>query len=86
MRIEDEAKKKDLKNRIARVSGQLQGVSKMIEENGDCTKIAEQLSAAKSALSSVLAAFAVCAFEEAEHPYTADKSSSSIAKIVKIIS
>jgi hypothetical protein len=33
----------------------------------------------------VLATFAVCAFEEAEHPYTAGKQS-SIAKIVKIIS
>jgi DNA-binding FrmR family transcriptional regulator len=85
MRIEDEAKKKDLKNRIARVEGQLRGVSKMIEEGGDCTKIAEQLSASKQALSQVLATFVVCAFEEAEHPYTAGKQS-SIAKIVKMIS
>lgn len=85
MRIEDEAKKKDLKNRIARVEGQLRGVSKMIEESDDCTKIAEQLSAAKSALSQVLATFAVCAFEEAPHPYSSDQQS-SIAKIVKIIS
>lgn len=85
MRIEDEVKKKDLKNRIARACGQLQGISKMIEDGEDCTKIAEQLSAAKSALSQVLATFAVCAFEEAEHPYAAGKKS-SIAKIVKIIS
>ncbi len=86
MRIEDEAKKKDLKNRIARACGQLQGISKMIEDGENCTKIAEQLSAAKSALSQVLAIFAVCAFQEAEHPYTEGKHSSSIAKIVKIIS
>ena len=85
MHIEDVVKKKDLTSRIARVEGQLRGVAKMIEENEDCTKIAEQLSAAKSALSQVLATFAVCAFEEVEHPYVQGKHS-SIAKIVKIIS
>lgn len=85
MRIEDEKKIKALTVRLAKVEGQVRGITKMIEGKEDCTKIAEQLSATRAALSSVLASFTVCAFEEAEHPYT-HASAASIAKIVKIIS
>jgi DNA-binding FrmR family transcriptional regulator len=85
MRIEDDKKIKSLVVRLAKVEGQLRGVSKMIEEKEDCTKIAEQLSATRAALSAMLASFTVCAFEEAEHPYNHNHNA-SIAKIVKIIS
>jgi DNA-binding FrmR family transcriptional regulator len=44
---------KDLKNRLSRIVGQLNGISKMIEENRYCGDVLTQIAAAESALQSV---------------------------------
>ncbi len=41
---------KSLINRLNKIEGQIRGIKKLIEENGDCEKILIQISAAKSAL------------------------------------
>ena len=43
--LRDEEKKRALLSRLARVEGQLRGVQKLIEEDADCEKIAQQLPA-----------------------------------------
>ncbi len=45
--------KKTLSNRISRISGQLGGVAKMIEEDRCCTEILTQIAAIENALSGV---------------------------------
>lgn len=49
----DEDEKKKLNNRIKRVIGQLNGVSKMIDEDRYCIDILTQLSAATQSLKSL---------------------------------
>ena len=46
----DEELVKNLKTRLNRVSGQINGVSKMIEENRYCVDVLTQISAIESAL------------------------------------
>ena len=43
----------DLVNRLNRISGQVAGISKMIDENKDCILVMEQLMASRSALAKV---------------------------------
>ena len=47
-----EAQKKQLQNRLSRMAGQLNGISKMLEENRYCGDILIQVSAVESALQS----------------------------------
>lgn len=47
-----ETQKKQLQNRLSRMAGQLNGISKMLEENRYCGDILIQISAVESALQS----------------------------------
>lgn len=47
-----EAQKKQLQNRLSRMAGQLNGISRMLEENRYCGDILIQISAVESALQS----------------------------------
>ncbi len=44
-----------LKNRLARVEGQIRGIIKMLDNENDCREIATQLSAVRSAVDKTLA-------------------------------
>lgn len=44
---------KDLKNRLNRISGQINGISKMVEENRYCSDILMQIAAVEKALEQV---------------------------------
>ncbi|OEF96993.1 metal-sensitive transcriptional regulator [Desulfuribacillus alkaliarsenatis] len=46
---------KQLKNRLKRVEGQINGILRMIEEGKDCREVVMQLSAARSALDKTIA-------------------------------
>jgi DNA-binding FrmR family transcriptional regulator len=86
MRINDQSKKKILTDRLSRLSGQVNGIAAMIDREEDCTKIATQLSAVKSALNQTLATFTMCVFEEAEHPHdAASRTPDTLARVIKII-
>ena len=56
--IED---KKRLLARLARVEGQLRGIQKMIAEDEDCERIAQQLAAARGALNKAFSDQISCA-------------------------
>jgi DNA-binding FrmR family transcriptional regulator len=46
-KLSDPIKKKAIRSRLARVEGQLRGVQRLIDDEQDCEKIAQQLSAAR---------------------------------------
>ena len=48
-----EEKKKDFKNRLNRIEGQIRGVNRMISEDVYCDDVLNQISAVQSALTSV---------------------------------
>ena len=46
----DEAKTKKIKSRVNRLSGQINGIGKMIDDDRYCLEILDQIAAARSAL------------------------------------
>jgi len=48
--VSDPERKKALLHRLKRVEGQLRGIQRLIEDDTDCEKVAQQLSAARKAL------------------------------------
>ncbi|HBG81846.1 TPA: transcriptional regulator [candidate division CPR2 bacterium] len=50
--------KKDILKRINYVSGQLQGIKRMIEEERDCMEVLQQLKASKSGIHGIISLFA----------------------------
>ena len=59
----DNSKDQILK-RIARIEGQLRGIQKLIKENADCEKIAQQMSASRKALEKSHHLLLSCMIEE----------------------
>lgn len=64
--------------RLARVEGQLRGLQRQIEEEEDCQKIAQQLSAARKALDKAFFTMVACVIEQGDLP--ADKVADMLAK------
>ena len=56
--------KDQILKRIARIEGQLRGVQKLIVEDADCEKIAQQMSAARKALEKSHHLMLSCMIEE----------------------
>ena len=48
--VKDPERKRSLVLRLKRVEGQLRGIQRLIDEDEDCEKIAQQLAAARKAL------------------------------------
>lgn len=63
MRIEDPIKKKLLKDRLARLEGQLRGIQQMIESERDCHEIVQQFSAVSSGIQSAKHSLLTCALD-----------------------
>lgn len=55
---------KELISRLRRVEGQLRGVQRLIEEDADCEKVAQQLAAARKALDRSFYEMLACALQE----------------------
>ena len=68
--------KKALLARLARVEGQVRGVQRMIENEEDCGRIAQQLAAARGALNKAFFELIACAFEAR----VTDEESSSVRR------
>ncbi len=66
--LKDSAKKKAICARLARVEGQLRGVQRQINEEADCEKIAQQLSAARKALDKAFFTMVACMIEQGDLP------------------
>lgn len=61
-------KKKALCARLARVEGQLRGLQKLIDEDADCEKIAQQMAAARKALDKSFFTMVGCMIEQGDQP------------------
>jgi CsoR family transcriptional regulator, copper-sensing transcriptional repressor len=67
-KLKDTVKKKAICMRLARVEGQLRGLQRQIEEEEDCQKIAQQLSAARKALDKAFFTMVACVIEQGDLP------------------
>lgn len=65
-RINDPEKKKALRTRLARVEGQLRGLQRLIDEDADCEKIAQQMAAARKALDKSFFSMVGCMIEQGD--------------------
>jgi CsoR family transcriptional regulator, copper-sensing transcriptional repressor len=77
-KLKDSAKKKAICMRLARVEGQLRGLQRQIEDEDDCQKIAQQLSAARKALDKAFFTMVACMIEQGDLP--ADHVADMLAK------
>ncbi len=57
-------KRKALITRLRRVEGQLRGIQRMMEEDQDCERVAQQLSAARKALDKTFYETMACAMRQ----------------------
>jgi CsoR family transcriptional regulator, copper-sensing transcriptional repressor len=64
----DPDKKRQMMQRLARVEGQIRGIQKLIEQEQDCEKIAQQLSAARKALDKSFFQMVACMMEQGDLP------------------
>lgn len=71
-------KKKAILDRLARAEGQLRGVQRLIADEADCEKIAQQLAAARKALDKSFFIMVACMIEQENMP--ADKVAMMLAK------
>jgi DNA-binding FrmR family transcriptional regulator len=65
-RIADPEKKKALCARLARIEGQLRGLQKLIQEDADCEKVAQQMAAARKALDKSFFSMVGCMIEQGD--------------------
>lgn len=56
--------KTELNNRLARIEGQVRGIRRLIDEDADCDKIAQQLAAARKALDKAFHEMLACMIEK----------------------
>jgi CsoR family transcriptional regulator, copper-sensing transcriptional repressor len=77
-KLKDSAKKKAICMRLARVEGQLRALQRQIDEEEDCQKIAQQLSAARKALDKAFFTMVACVIEQGDLP--ADHVADMLAK------
>ncbi len=83
--LRDSDKKNALIMRLRRVEGQLRGVQKLIDEEADCEKIAQQLAASRKALDKTFFAMVGCIIEQEDvtaHSKAAKASSRSRGEYV----
>ena len=64
--IIDNDRKKALCARLARVEGQLRGLQRLIEQDADCEKIAQQMAAARKALDKSFFTMVGCMIEQGD--------------------
>lgn len=60
----DSATRASINTRLARIEGQIRGVQRLIEEEADCEKIAQQMAAARKALDKTFHEMLACMIEK----------------------
>lgn len=64
MQGHDSKTKADVTNRLARIEGQVRGIRRLIDEDADCDKIAQQMAAARKALDKAFHEMLACMIEK----------------------
>ncbi len=67
-KLTNPVQKKDMLSRLARVEGQLRGIQKMIHEEQECEKVAQQLAASRKALDKAFFTLVACVMEHGQVP------------------
>jgi DNA-binding FrmR family transcriptional regulator len=66
--LRDPIQKKQVRQRLARVEGQLRALQRLIDAEADCELLAQQLSAARKALDKAFFQMAACMIEDGGLP------------------
>ncbi|GAB3184542.1 hypothetical protein GCM10027292_04720 [Hydrogenophaga aquatica] len=66
--VNDPERKRALLLRLKRVEGQLRGIQRLIEDDVDCEKVAQQLAAARKALDKSFFMMVGCVIAQGETP------------------
>lgn len=66
--VHDPERKRSLVLRLKRVEGQLRGIQKLIEDDSDCEKVAQQLAAARKALDKTFFTMVGCMIAQGDVP------------------
>ena len=66
--VKDPERKRSLVLRLKRVEGQLRGIQRLIDEDEDCEKIAQQLAAARKALDKSFYSLVGCVIAQGDVP------------------
>lgn len=75
--------RKNMKMRLARIEGQIRGLQKMVDdEDSDCEKVAQQMSAARKALDKAAHTMLACMVRE----LTSSADKDAMDELEKIIS
>lgn len=83
----DSDSRADINNRLARIEGQIRGVRRLIDEQADCEKIAQQMTAARKALDRAFHEMLACMIEQDVLQERSDpEASSQMARIRALLS
>lgn len=63
MRGHNSSTRNDIGNRLARIEGQIRGIRRLIDEESDCEKVAQQMAAARKALDKAFHEMLACMIE-----------------------
>ena len=63
MQALDDKTKNDLGNRLSRIEGQVRGLRRLIDQDAECEKVAQQMTAARKALDKAFHEMLVCMIE-----------------------
>ncbi|MCB2017365.1 MAG: metal-sensing transcriptional repressor [Hydrogenophaga sp.] len=66
--VHDPDRQRALVLRLKRVEGQLRGIQKLLENDADCDKVAQQMSAARKALDKTFFAMVGCVIAQGDVP------------------
>ena len=66
--VHDPERKRSLVLRLKRVEGQLRGIQKLIEDDNDCEKVAQQLAAGRKALDKTFFSMVGCMIAQGDVP------------------
>ncbi|MCA9579240.1 MAG: metal-sensing transcriptional repressor [Polyangiales bacterium] len=83
----DESNKAALGNRLARIEGQVRGLRKLIEQDADCEKVAQQMAAARKALDKTYHELLACMIErELRVDGQSERAAKNLAQVRALLS
>ncbi len=79
--------KSEMKKRLARIEGQLRGIQKLIDEDTECEKVLQQMTAARKALDKAFFEMMACVIEHnvVEASQSADASVQMMAEVRNLL-
>lgn len=87
MRGHNSSTRNEIGNRLARIEGQIRGIRRLIDEESDCEKVAQQMAAARKALDKAFHEMLACMIEHDVLQQDSDaKATAQMAQIRALLS